>query len=87
MSCLLFNLAIEPLAIALRNSALRGITIPGVDKRLLAALFADDTTIYLHIEDDYAALAGILELWCAAAGAKFNRGKTEVIPLGPAESR
>ncbi|KAI9061396.1 hypothetical protein FKP32DRAFT_1613104 [Trametes sanguinea] len=87
MSCLLFNLAIEPLAVALRASPLRGLPIPGIADRLVTMLFADDTTVYLSADDDYAVLSGILERWCRASCAKFNTLKTEVIPFGSTESR
>ena len=53
MSCLLFILAIEPLAEALRKSELRGLTIPGVQERLVMTMFADDTTVYLHKLDPF----------------------------------
>ncbi len=83
ISCLLFDLAIEPLAISLRAAPLRGFSVPGLTERLLVALFADDTTVYLSAEDDYATLTSVLERWCAASRAKFNVPKTEVIPVGP----
>src|ERR1700742_4196250 len=38
LSCLLFNLAIEPLACMLRNSELKGIGIPGTSRRILVSL-------------------------------------------------
>ncbi|KAI9068534.1 hypothetical protein FKP32DRAFT_1526240, partial [Trametes sanguinea] len=82
MSCLLFNLAIEPLAHALRRSTLRGFQLPGIADRLITTLFADDTTVYLDKDDDYDDLLRILERWCRASGAKFNVNKTEHIPLG-----
>ncbi len=87
MSCILFDLAIEPLAEALRKSTLRGIELPGAAGRLIATLFADDTTAYLHEQDSYAELKRILQKWCQAARAKFNVPKTEVIPVGAREYR
>ncbi|KAH9858434.1 hypothetical protein C2E23DRAFT_717737, partial [Lenzites betulinus] len=87
MSCLLFILAIEPLAIALRASPLRGINVPGVSARLITTLYADDTTVFLHCSDDYDTLTELLRVWCAGARAKFNAGKTEAIPLGPSACR
>lgn len=87
MSCLLFDLAIEPLACALRKSSLRGLEIPGLGERLIAALYADDTTVYLHETDSYAVLEIILNKWCNAARAKFNKAKTEAIPLGMEDHR
>jgi hypothetical protein len=46
LSCLLFDYAIEPLTLMLKNSPLKGYKIPHLTKRLLASLFADDTTVY-----------------------------------------
>jgi exonuclease III len=82
LSCLLFNLAIEPLACAIRQSNLKGLKVPGQDKRLIVKLFADDTTVYLSSDDDLNHLHDILTNWCTASRAKFNITKTEVIPIG-----
>lgn len=82
LSCLLFNLAIEPLASMLRNSNLKGYQIPNLREHLKTTLFADDTTVYLCEEDSYEELERILAKWCRASSAKFNSGKTEVIPIG-----
>ena len=87
LSCLLFDFAIEPLAAALRASTLKGMQVPGAAERLIASLFADDTTTYLSEHDDYRALEEILEKWCLAARAKFNTEKTEYIPFGSQEFR
>ncbi|TFY59887.1 hypothetical protein EVJ58_g5494 [Rhodofomes roseus] len=87
LSCLLFDLAIEPLAASLRASNLRGYNIPGADERLIATLFADDTTTFLRKDDKYSDLMTILDTWCTASGAKFNKEKTEVIPIGHPEYR
>ncbi len=87
MSCLLFNLAIEPLANMLRSSTLRGFKIPGTADRLVTKLFADDTTAYLHEEDSCEELMRILQKWCDASRAKFNDDKTEYIPIGTATFR
>jgi hypothetical protein len=45
LSCLLFDLAIEPLATMIRNSNLAGYTIPGLTNKLVTSLFADDTSV------------------------------------------
>ena len=82
MSCLLFNLAIEPLACTLRNSPLWGMELSGIQERLIALLFADDTTVYLSKDNDFACLESILVRWCSASRAKFNGEKTEVVPVG-----
>ena len=83
LSCLLFNLAIEPLACMLRDSPnLQGYDIPGVAHKIIVSMYADDTTVYLSKDDSYEALLEILTTWCSASGAKFNIEKTEVIPTG-----
>ncbi|KAF9030589.1 hypothetical protein BDZ89DRAFT_898035, partial [Hymenopellis radicata] len=84
LSCLLFDLAIEPLSLALRKSTLRGFEIPNHPEmeRLIATLFADDTTTYLDKSDNFTTLQAILDRWCLASRAKFNISKTEVIPIG-----
>jgi exonuclease III len=87
LSCLLFNLAIEPLAESLRQSELKGIQIPDSTERLIASLFADDTTVYLAAEDNLETLNTLLDEWCLASKAKFNSGKTEIIPIGSREYR
>jgi hypothetical protein len=56
LSCLLFNLAIEPLACLIRNSNLKGIRIPGTDQDLVVSLFADDTSVYLSSADSLEEL-------------------------------
>jgi hypothetical protein len=84
---LLFNLAIEPLAEALRRSNLKGFKVRGKQEKLITTLFADDTLVYLDASDDFGSLMEILDEWCIAAGAKFNIGKTEMIPIGKIEHR
>ncbi|EJD51464.1 hypothetical protein AURDEDRAFT_31365, partial [Auricularia subglabra TFB-10046 SS5] len=69
------------------SEELNGLTLPGMKEKLIATLFADDTTVYLSEDDDYAKLREILDIWCIAAGAKFNVAKTECIPFGTPEFR
>ncbi|KAL1687726.1 hypothetical protein GGG16DRAFT_61534 [Schizophyllum commune] len=71
----------------IRKSDLQGFEIPEHMERLKATLFADDTCVYLCESDDFATLQSILDLWCVAAKAKFNIGKTEIIPIGQLEYR
>jgi ribonuclease HI len=56
-------------------------------ERLVATLFADDTTVYLSSADSFADLETILDSWCRASGAKFNINKTEIIPIGSYQYR
>ena len=82
LSCLLFNIAIESLAMMLRESNLSGLRINGEVERTIAMLFADDTTVYLTNSDSFEDLHNILRKWCCASKAKFNVQKTEIIPVG-----
>ncbi len=82
LSCLLFDLAIEPLSAMIRKSNIKGFNIPKCEEVLKAVLFADDTTVYLNSQDDFRTLQAVLDTWCSAAKARFNIGKTEIIPIG-----
>jgi hypothetical protein len=59
MSCLLYNLAIEPLA----------------NLRIVVSLFTDDTLVYITEKDDIGVLKKIIERFCLASTAKFNLEK------------
>lgn len=88
LSCLLFDLGIEPLAATIRSSALRGIKIQNAPENLKCKLFADDTMVYLHESDDVSSLeTAALRPWCEVSGAIFNIAKTEIIPIGTKEYR
>jgi len=83
LSCLLFNLAIEPLTCTLCNSQkIKGYNIPRLQERIIVNMYTDDTTIYLSQEDKYTNLEDILQCWCLASGAKFNLEKTKILPIG-----
>ncbi|KAI0818753.1 hypothetical protein BC629DRAFT_1579259 [Irpex lacteus] len=71
----------------IRQSNLRGFNIPNAPKRKITSLFADDTTIFLSEHDEYNALESILDTWCLASQAKFNKDKTIAIPIGHANYR
>ncbi|KAI9070085.1 hypothetical protein FKP32DRAFT_1690599 [Trametes sanguinea] len=66
----------------LRASPLRGLQIPGIVDRLVAKLFADDTTVFLHEEDDYGTMENETAVWCRGSRARFNDTKTEIVPIG-----
>ena len=87
LSCLIFDIAIEPLACTLRKSSLKGFKIPGAPQRLIASLFADDTSAFLTAEDKWSDIWRIIECWCRGSRARFNAGKTEVIPIGSPKYR
>ena len=88
LSCLLFNLAIEPLSAALReHDKLNGleINILTLTHRVIISLFADDAVVFVSKDDDLNDLHNVLDVWCSASGVKNN--KTIVIPVGCTEYR
>ncbi|KAJ7342965.1 hypothetical protein DFH08DRAFT_626431, partial [Mycena albidolilacea] len=55
---------------------------------VIATLFADDTMVYLDSKDDFGTFPLPLgQEWHIASGAKFNIGKTEMIPIGSINHR
>jgi hypothetical protein len=87
MSCLLYNIAIEPLACAIRKSSLSGFKIPNVQVRVLVSMFADDTLVYLKENDNLVVLTETLDMFCKMSNARFNEHKYEALPLGSKEYR
>lgn len=87
LSCLLFDIAIEPLAEMLRKSDLTGFKTKEMAHRIVVTMFADDTTVYLSEKDNIKTLNDILSCWCNASGARFNTSKTEIIPIGSRKYR
>jgi hypothetical protein len=88
LSCLIFDIAIEPLACKFRNDqSLKGLSLPGLGEKLIAKFFADDTALYLSHEDRFDDVQKLLTKWCEVSGAKFNIEKTEIIPLGSEQHR
>jgi len=57
------------------------------DTRVLVKVYADDTTVFLGPDDDPKKLQDCLDIFCLASTARFNNLKTEIIPLGSADSR
>ena len=83
LSCFLFDVGIEPLACLIRSAReIKGFEIPGTEEKLAINLFADDTVLYLSKQDSFDEVVKILDKWCEVSGAKFNKEKTEIIPIG-----
>ena len=79
---------IEPLACKFRNEqSLKGLVLPGLEEKLIAKFFADDTALYLSHEDKLDNVQRLLTKWCEVSGAKFNIEKMEIIPLGSEQHR
>ena len=87
MSCILYNFAIEPLGQRIRRSNLRGFVVPGKEERLVVNMFADDTLAYLHENDSLEELHQIIDTFCKASTARFNKQKTEYLPIGSKKFR
>jgi exonuclease III len=88
MACLLYDLAIEPLAASIRcNEKIKGITVPGHKEPIKISVFADDTLIYTTTVDDIDEIDNTIKLFCLASTAKFNEEKTEFLPIGKKEYR
>ncbi|EPS93002.1 hypothetical protein FOMPIDRAFT_23268, partial [Fomitopsis schrenkii] len=71
----------------LRRSQIQGFQIPGATRKLVASLFADDTSVFLACTDRWATVWTVIGRWCKGSRAKFNAKKTEVIPVGRPEYR
>ncbi len=87
MSCLLYNLAIEPLMESIRSSPPG--RFPGNEglTRVLIKVYADDTTVFLSPQDDPKDLQRCLDTFCGASTACFNDTKMEIILMGPTHLR
>ena len=81
LSPYLFLLAVETLAIAVReNSGIKGITIEGEETKLLQ--YADDTTAVLSDTVSARALFKLLDLFGNLSGLRVNSSKTEGMWIG-----
>ena len=81
LSPYLFVIAVEILAIAIRNQEnIKGITIDGIETKL--SQVADYTTAVLSDLDSAKALFTLLEVFEKASGLKLNVTKTEAMWIG-----
>lgn len=83
LSPLLFAIAVEPLAIALRTSAFPGIMRGGVEQKV--SLYADDLLLYVSDPDKSIPLVlTILGHFGQISGYKLNLSKSELMPVNSA---
>uniref|UniRef100_A0A8C9YTJ5 Reverse transcriptase domain-containing protein n=1 Tax=Sander lucioperca TaxID=283035 RepID=A0A8C9YTJ5_SANLU len=84
LSPLLFALAVEPLAIAIRaHPAIEGIMVE--NEKPIISLYADDIILYLtNVTSSLPALCTLLDEYSCISGYKINKHKSVVMPLNPA---
>ena len=81
LSPLLFIIALEILAINIRNNIqINGITVDGNELKLV--IFADDMTSFVGDKPSFFVLMDNVKLFGRYAGLKMNHEKTEILPLG-----
>uniref|UniRef100_A0A3B3HW57 Reverse transcriptase domain-containing protein n=1 Tax=Oryzias latipes TaxID=8090 RepID=A0A3B3HW57_ORYLA len=83
LSPLLFALAIEPLAIAIRNNLnIKGVHRYGVEAKV--SLYADDLLLYVSdINRSIPVILSVLSDFRKLSGYKLNLSKSEIFPLDP----
>ena len=80
LSCLLFNFAIEPLAMRLRH-IVSGFHVPNLPP-VRVIMYADDTNLFLSASDDISSIKACLDIASFAIGSKFNHDKSIVKAIG-----
>ena len=84
-SPLAFVLAVEVLAIKIRNSHIAGIHLPAINqnrKTLKINQLADDTTLFLNSKDDMMVAKTIIDHFSTLSGLKLNHLKNNAMRLG-----
>lgn len=81
LSALLYTLAVEPLNLICKSSALKGIEIEGSTETSLIYQHADDTTLTLANKSSVTNAFKIFDEYCQASGAKINIDKSEVLVI------
>ena len=79
ISCLLFDIVIEPLAqLIVRDELLKGFTASdGTITKV--AMYADDTTVFLRSVNEWKRLKDLYGIYKKGTNASLNEKKTEVI--------
>jgi hypothetical protein len=81
LSCLLFDLYLEPLGDMLRAEPQHGIYTSPTAAPMTSMFFADDSTLLSHSLDSRDAQLAIVDKFCTASGASLNVAKCVTLPL------
>ena len=83
LSVVLFILAMEPLACAIRqDSSIRGLVVPGSGgKEAKMTVYMDDMTLLCSTNSSVVRALGWSDCFSKASGAKLNRAKSEILYL------
>ncbi|CAG2235175.1 unnamed protein product [Mytilus edulis] len=83
ISALLYVLAAEPLQCMISNNCnISGINIPMSEKVCKMFQHADDTTVTVSDKKSIDEVFNVFELYGKCSGAKINRQKSEIMPIG-----
>ena len=83
ISALLYVLTAEVLnRVIVSNQNIEGIHLPGTGKISLIFQHADDTTLTLGNKSSICQVFDVLQLYSDSSGAKINKNKSEIFPLG-----
>ena len=84
LSAYLFIIAVELLAIKIRNSPnIKGILVDNTEVKI--SQMADDTTVFLKDVDSIKHLFKLMEMFKTSSGLKANLDKTKFYNIGPKE--
>ena len=84
-SPLAFVLAVEILAIKIRNSSIKGTELPklkDLENNIKCRQLADDTSLFLKDENDINAASNVTEEFYSFSGLKLNSHKTKLMKIG-----
>ncbi|CAC5420779.1 unnamed protein product [Mytilus coruscus] len=83
ISALLYVLAAEPLQCnIMKNVNISGIKIPNTTDEALIFQHTDDTTLTVSDKSSIDEILKVFEMYEASSGAKINRQKSEILPIG-----
>ena len=89
LSPLLFLVIAEPLTRMINdNPDIRGISVKANGQKMTHKIsqFADDSALILRHRDVNEAL-NTIGIWCTATNMRENKGKREILPLGPLKDK